>query len=81
MAMYSQFSMIVSADTLETFEAVYSDFKRKDQPEAVNYVSQTWIEPWKQELIPVYINDIRHFNHMVSSICEGSHLKLKQYIR
>lgn len=50
-------------------------------PEMVEYLQDTWLEPFKYNLIRYYTNDTLHFGTTVTSRAEGAHSVLKSYLQ
>ncbi|RFU34331.1 hypothetical protein B7463_g2029, partial [Scytalidium lignicola] len=48
---------------------------------AVNYVTKTWLNPWKEKLVQYWLDQHLHFGVLVTSPIEGCHSTLKAYLQ
>jgi hypothetical protein len=47
---------------------------------AVKYALDTWIKPWKEELVDCWVNRVMHFGFRTTSIVESLHAGMKRFI-
>ena len=67
-----------------TTEAEYNTHLAKFQKyegQAVQYVQDTWLDPWKENFVQFWVDMIKHFGVRFTSLIEGCHAMLKAYLR
>jgi hypothetical protein len=47
---------------------------------AVNYAVDTWLRPYKEQLVACWVNKILHWGHRTTSIVESSHPAMKKFL-
>lgn len=73
---------LIEASSVPQFEELLARLQAASHPyEAVAYVVNTWIEPYKHQFVRCFINNVRHFGHTSTSIAESSHASIKRWIR
>jgi hypothetical protein len=54
---------------------------QKHPNEAVSYVKDTWLTPWKVKLVRYWVDMNLHFGIRVTSPIKGCHAILKSYLK
>lgn len=47
---------------------------------AIEYVTQTWLWPWKKKIVRYWVDQQQHFGHTTTSIAESLHSVMKKFI-
>jgi len=70
--------VIRSTNTIE-YNTKWSSFQQKysSYPALIQYVTTTWITPWKKLIVYAWTDQYRHFGHHATSRVEGSHKTIK----
>ncbi|XP_012828637.1 PREDICTED: uncharacterized protein LOC105949879 [Erythranthe guttata] len=76
----SVFSALIEINTIEEFNEDWESIKRTfiGYPPAIAYVSNSWLDPYKERLVSVWTNKCTHFGTYTSSRVEGAHGRMKR---
>ncbi len=50
-------------------------------PEAISYLANTWVHPYKRKFVTCFTNEVLHFKNVVSSKGESGHALLKRELK
>jgi hypothetical protein len=53
----------------------------RSKSELIKYLNDTWLDPFRYQLIHYWTNKVYHFGHHVTSRVEGAHNTLKGYLQ
>ena len=76
----SEWKSVVSSGDEATFWRAYGEFKNKHPQEAIKYVDETWVGPWKEKFVSCWVDQHRHLGHTTTSIVEGLHALMKRFL-
>ena len=81
-AFLKAYNALIASTTEQDFKQQLEDFKKRNNryEDAVNYVLNTWITPFKEKIVGYWVNQVAHFGHSTTSIAESSHASLKAYL-
>jgi transposase-like protein len=71
---------IINSTTEAEYNTHLAEFQ-KHEGQAVQYVQDTWLDPWKEKLVRFWVDMTKHFGVRFTSPIEGCHAMLKAYLR
>ncbi|XP_026399048.1 uncharacterized protein LOC113294891 [Papaver somniferum] len=74
---------ITWAQTRKDYEEACKKFIVQWEPEykgLVDYVTTTWLKPYKEKFVYAWTNEVKHFDNVATSRVESAHHKLKLYL-
>ncbi|XP_012829137.1 PREDICTED: protein FAR1-RELATED SEQUENCE 5-like [Erythranthe guttata] len=79
----SSFSALIERNTIEEFNEEWEDLKRTfiGNLPAIEYVANSWLDPYKERLVSVWTNKYTHFGTYTSNRVEGAHGRMKRDVR
>lgn len=75
---------VIYASTVDDLTAAWTTLVKEyaeEHYDDVDYVFNTWLEPWRTRLCKAYTNDIMHFGTTTTSRVEGIHRVLKTNLK
>lgn len=81
---YSSWHDLVASSNEDIYYQKLDDFKKKytaDYISQVGYITETWLDLYKQKFVKVWVDQHLHFNQYVTSRCEGIHQLIKSYLK
>ncbi|XP_012834315.1 PREDICTED: uncharacterized protein LOC105955159 [Erythranthe guttata] len=76
----SVFSALIERNTIEKFNEDWESMKRTfiGYSQAIAYVANSWLDPYKERLVSVWTNKCTHFGTYTSNRVEGAHGRMKR---
>jgi hypothetical protein len=81
---YGDWHELVASNTAEVFYEKLDEFKEQYIPShtsEVGYITETWLDLYKERFIKPWVNQYTCFNQYVTSRCEGIHQLIKSYLK
>ncbi|KAF5710300.1 mutator-like element transposase [Fusarium mundagurra] len=81
---YSSWHDLVASSNEDIYYQKLSDFKKKyipDHVSQVGYITETWLDLYKEKFVKAWVDQHLHFNQYVTSRCEGIHQLIKSYLK
>ncbi|KAL9560858.1 hypothetical protein ACKAV7_015021 [Fusarium commune] len=81
---YSSWHDLVASSNEDIYYQKLSDFKKKYIPDyisQVGYITETWLDLYKEKFVKAWVDQHLHFNQYVTSRCEGIHQLIKSYLK
>ena len=76
-----EWEALIGSDDVNSFNQRLQAYKASGHPPAaLHYTLQTWLEPWRDQLVTCFVNQHRHFGHTTTSIAEGLHSSMKRFL-
>ncbi|KAK6207460.1 hypothetical protein QIS74_00794 [Colletotrichum tabaci] len=80
-AFLDQWNKVLHSSTPAKYADLLHDLSSSGYPlKAVEYVVNTWLNPWRAKIVAAWVNKVTHFGHVTTSIVESSHASLKTRI-
>ena len=81
---YGCWFFILASPTEKTYDKRLHAFETKygpTNPQQIGYIKETWLLPYKEKLVAVWVDQNTHFGNTATSCVEGIHALLKLYLR
>ncbi|KAF4332901.1 hypothetical protein FBEOM_13294, partial [Fusarium beomiforme] len=81
---YSSWHDLVASSSEDLYYQKLDEFKKKYIPDYVSevgYITETWLDLYKERFDKAWVDQYLHFNQYVTSRCEGIHQLIKSYLK
>jgi MULE transposase domain len=79
----AEWQAVVTSRSIDDYRKSWSQFQKRyrDYPKFLNYIKNTWIDPYKEQFVRYWTDQHLHFGHLETSRVEGSHSIVKWYLQ